>query len=125
MARKPAVAQHICAILAQKHLLSATGIVQELSEQFKQYNKTSVYRALESLLADGIVCRQLLAGSEVLYELREHHHDHTVCTSCQTVNAIECQSHPAPVVQGFAVDHHHTTMYGVCDACRNNVSKNS
>lgn len=124
MARKPTVPQHICEVLKEHHLLTAPAILEVLTAKYQQYNKTSVYRALEKLLDEGKICRHLLAGAEVQYELRSHHHDHSVCTSCHNVTAIDCVEQPAPKLPGFTAQHHHTTMYGICDACKTYVSKN-
>lgn len=123
MARKPAVSHQICSVLAEKHLLSASQILEELKLKFQPYNKTSVYRALDTLLAENKVCRHLLTGDDVQYELRLDHHDHSVCTNCHKVSAIECSEHNHPEVPGFTVNHHHATVYGLCEGCTPHVTK--
>lgn len=117
MGRPAVVSQKILDILEQKHALSASDILMALGQVGTQVNKTSIYRALEKLTSDGIVCRQTLVGETVVYELREHHHDHLVCEKCGLVQKIPCLTKSPPTIQGFEVHHHHTTIFGLCPNC--------
>lgn len=114
------LAESIQELLAKKHLLSANQILSNLAEEGKSYNKTSVYRALDSLLADNLVCRHYFSDSEAKYELRDHHHDHLVCNSCGTVSVSECRTNHTQAIDDFVIDHHHTTIFGRCQNCQNN-----
>lgn len=104
--------------LYAKHLLTAPALLERLEELGQRFNKTSVYRALDKLLSEGEICRQTFGGNEIVYELREHHHDHAVCTSCGTIQAVECQSDIKPEIKGFKSDHHHVTVFGLCQKCQ-------
>lgn len=108
---------HLFSLLAAHHLLSANQLLVLLEKEYQAYNKTSVYRALERLLSEGKICHYVFDGKEAVYELREHHHDHAICESCGAIEAISCHS-PTLSLKNFAVDHHHTVVYGTCHHCQ-------
>ncbi len=107
----------IAALLASSHLLSALDLVRLLDTGESGYNKTSVYRALDKMLATGQVCKHTLGGAEAVYELRDHHHDHLFCTNCGRITTAECQTTVPAEINGFQVQHHHLTLYGLCFDC--------
>lgn len=117
LGRKPIVPSRITELLAEHHLLSATQILEKLSDTGPAVNKTTVYRSLDKLLAEGTVCKQLFAQDVVLYELRSTHHDHLVCESCGSVEAVPCASSPQVSKPGFTITHHHLTVFGSCENC--------
>lgn len=117
MARTAILPKKILTLLEKNHFLTVGQIIVALAQSGKTYNKTSVYRALEKLMADGLVCKESFGESESMYELRTQHHDHAVCTNCEKIVAVECQSHSEKKIPGFTVDHHHTTLYGTCTDC--------
>lgn len=117
MARTPVLPKKITSLLSKSHLLSVSQMLEKFEMTGDSFNKTSVYRALEKLMSQGKVCKQSFGESEAVYELRQDHHDHAVCTTCQKVTPIDCHDHDFKV-PGFEVDHHHTTVYGVCDSCK-------
>jgi Fe2+ or Zn2+ uptake regulation protein len=108
----------ILALLEEHHLLTARQILSLLEEKGTTYNKTSVYRTLDQLLADTELCRHFLTGNEAEYELRSHHHAHLVCNQCGSVAESECMMPDIPEVADFEVDHHHVTLIGTCGKCR-------
>lgn len=119
MSRPAVVRQQILELLEKYHLLSATQLLEHLSTQGQGVNKTSVYRALEGLIADELLSRVQLENGQQMYERANHHHDHVVCTSCGRVDALDCQL-PAEIgqVPGYEVQAHQLTVYGVCEACQ-------
>ncbi len=118
MARKPRTRQHITQLLVEKHTLSGPELLQALEDRGQSVNKTSVYRAIEKMLADGLLCRHSFGGNIPYYELRDHHHDHAVCEHCGTVQVVECSTPHSPEIPGFAVGHHHATFFGMCAKCQ-------
>lgn len=104
-------------ILGNKHLCSVAEFLSELKKQKASYNKTSVYRALEQLLAEGTICKQHFGETEAQYELRDHHHAHAVCRKCQKVKTVDCKYDEPESVKDFSIDHHHVTLIGVCGEC--------
>lgn len=108
----------IVTLFAHHHLLSAAQILDILKGEGKQYNKTSVYRALDQLTADGTLCKLFFTENEALYELQEHHHAHLVCRSCGAVSEAECEYDAPSSIGDFTVDHHHVTLIGLCAKCQ-------
>lgn len=105
-------------LLSTEHMLSAMQLVEKLVAEGHDVNKTSVYRSLEYLQSEGLVCQHQFSLKEAVYERRDHHHDHLVCTSCGKIQETDCVLHPPREIDGFLVDHHHLTMFGLCPACR-------
>ncbi len=115
----PEIGPAIIELLHTEHLLSASAIVEKLQVSRPHLNKTSVYRALEKLMSDGQLCRHNLLDNELVYELRGHHHDHFVCTTCGKIMPTECQVHIEPTSAArFQVVHHHLTLFGLCADCQ-------
>jgi len=110
-------------VLRKSHLLSAKKITQKLSNSGKTFNKTSVYRTLDKLLTDGLICKESFTESEAMYELRKNHHDHAVCTNCEKIISVDChdEKHQHQKILGFLPDHHHTTIFGLCDSCTKKI----
>lgn len=109
-------------LLRQYHALTANRVLEELEKTGKTYNKTSVYRAIDQLLAQGELCAYHFTDNETSYELRDHHHAHLVCERCGQVQVVTCDYTQPTTVEGFQVDHHHLTLYGVCAACSESLT---
>jgi Fe2+ or Zn2+ uptake regulation protein len=120
LGRKPVTQSHIIQLLSDHHLLSAPSILEKMTSQGHAVNKTSVYRALEKLLASGTICKQIFSEDVLLYELRNSHHDHLVCESCGKVEASPCSTEKEIIVHNFTVSHHHLTIFGTCADCSKN-----
>ena len=88
----------------------------------------TIYRNLRDLQQDGMIQAVALPGDSPRYESRHahaHHHHHFQCSKCQRVFDI----HGCPgglegmeVPEGFMVEHHEVTLYGVCAECTRKVS---
>lgn len=118
MPRKPVLPALLLKELEKKHLISALELQAVLKQKGKSFNKTSVYRALEQLIDQGKICKQVLDGTEAVYELRSHHHDHAICTNCQKIQEIPCVISTNKLnLDKFQIDHHHMNVYGICDDC--------
>lgn len=107
----------ILELLHAHHLLSAQEMLRRLRDGHQTYNKTSVYRALDQLTESQAVCRHFFQDGEAYYELREHHHAHLVCTRCKQVSSADCAYQEPRIVGRFQPDHHHVTIYGLCERC--------
>jgi Fe2+ or Zn2+ uptake regulation protein len=105
-------------LLERSHILTAPQILSELEKQGFKYNKTSLYRGLDKLLAEHLVCRQAFGGAELFYEVAGHHHDHFVCENCQLVKIVEHkQLGNLQLDASLQVDHYHLTYFGKCGEC--------
>jgi Fe2+ or Zn2+ uptake regulation protein len=106
----------ILSLLNEHHLLTAPALLERLSTQGMDVNKTSVYRALETLLKQREISRTSFGQNDILYELASNHHDHWVCTTCGRVEEMACVTNlPAPAE--LTVEHHQVTLYGTCQNC--------
>ena len=117
MPRTSIIPEKIVELLNKNHLLSVAKMQEIFESSGENYNKTSIYRSLEKLIENGEICKQNFSEQEAVYELRNNHHDHAVCTNCEKIVAVECESHLKKNVSGFNIDHHHTTLYDLCDNC--------
>lgn len=119
MSRAPKTKNAIFALLRHDHILSAVEIQEQLEKKGLVLNKTTIYRALEKMLTEGRLCRHSFGRDKLLYELRDHHHDHAVCESCGKVMVLKCgetiekQLHQPD----FKPSHHHLTVFGTCANC--------
>lgn len=106
------------AILKFEHLLPAPEILTKLQELDQTYNKTSVYRALDRLLAKGVLCQHHLGEAGLVYELRSDHHEHLQCEVCGKVETVACSFSQPTSIEGFKISHHHLTYLGTCPTCQ-------
>jgi Fur family ferric uptake transcriptional regulator len=105
-------------LLKNKHLLSVSEVLVQLENDSKTFNKTSVYRAIDQLLADDVICQHFFSGTEAYYELREHHHDHLVCNNCRSIETADCDYKQPEKIGDFLTNHHHITVFGLCKNCQ-------
>lgn len=100
--------------------------VPEIFERAQQHvpglGIATVYRTVKLLAESGQVQTVILPSGETRYEsaqLGHHHHFH--CRVCQTVYDMETCLVRVPesrtVDQGFIVESHELTCYGVCRNC--------
>lgn len=119
MARPAVLATVLTDIFKTHHLLSVTELLALLpAEAGKQYNKTSVYRALEKLEEQGVICQHTFASGETKFELRQEHHDHLVCSHCGKVQTARLDQEVPSMINEFKTDHYHLTVFGLCEACQ-------
>lgn len=109
---------------ADKHLTA-----EEIAAALKNdgVGKTTVYRHLEKLCADGIVRKYLMSeGNSACYQYAEndgcHSHFHLKCVECGALIHLECkqlcniEQHISDS-HGFIVDSSRTVFYGKCREC--------
>ena len=89
-------------------------------------HKTSLYRNLEKLVANGSVNEVLLDSSSAYYESAKAHHHHALCNLCSRVfcvagDIVEKGVHQlerAVKKNGFAPAEHHIVLHGTCKPCQ-------
>jgi len=109
--------QSILQLLSEHHFLSAYQILELLKTQDIVVNKTSVYRALEILVQQKKVFRQLLNTQSVVYERSDNHHDHLICLHCGKVQNVKCQQTSLNHFAEFSVEFHALNFFGYCSSC--------
>lgn len=110
----------ILSLLKEHHLLTAPALLERLGTQGMKVNKTSVYRALETLLKQQEISRLSFGQNDILYELASNHHDHWVCTTCGRVEEVACLTN-LPTPPELHVEHHQVTLYGTCQMCASSI----
>lgn len=119
MARPAVLGSTLIDIFKKRHLLSVSELLVLLpAEVGKKYNKTSVYRALEKLEQQQVICQHTFASGETKFELRLEQHDHLVCSNCGRVQSAHCQLEIPSTIDAFKTDHHHLTIFGLCSDCQ-------
>jgi len=103
--------------------VSVPDVLAVLADGGQAFNKTTLYRELEFLMAEGIVSLALSFGSCQYYELSREHHHHLVCTSCGDIQDIEAREDLCRFERelwrerGFRVARHSMEFFGVCRKC--------
>ena len=90
--------------------LNASGLISRLQE----YNKTSIYRSLNTLVSKKQISE--ISGAKSLhYELRKSPHSHFICNICSSITCIENRITDLILPDGFELDN--VDMRGRCSGC--------
>lgn len=109
---------------ASDHLLSANEMMKRLKKKGVAPHKTSIYREIDFLLAQGLVRRITLGGREDRFELAgTPHHHHAVCNDCGEIKHVDFEKHIIKmerqlIRQHFQVNSHLVEFFGLCVDCR-------
>jgi Fur family transcriptional regulator, ferric uptake regulator len=100
------------------------------SEDEEAPGLTTVYRALESLVTQGLVQSVELGDGEKRYELIEpgEHHHHLICSKCkESVHLDQCLIKDLDSLiktkHGFNVTSHILEIFGTCKKCGDKKSR--
>ncbi|MCB1264082.1 MAG: transcriptional repressor [Mycobacterium sp.] len=103
--------------------LSAQALHVQLRQRGDEIGLSTVYRALQSMAAAGMVDSVRTDTGESLYRrCSEHHHHHLVCRSCGATTEVQgrgVETWAANVARehGFSDATHTVEIFGVCGAC--------
>lgn len=84
----------------------------------------TIYRTLRVFQESGIVAERRFEGGATRFELiDENHHDHLICTVCNTIvefedEAVEREQQRVASAYGFELRSHRHELYGICADCR-------
>ncbi|MCL2011365.1 MAG: transcriptional repressor [Cystobacterineae bacterium] len=83
----------------------------------------TVYRTMRVLAESGLAHPRNFADGHTRYEVAGAHHDHLICTQCDSIVEFEdkeIETLQAAVAQqhGFFVLSHKMEIYGLCEDCR-------
>ncbi len=103
--------------------------VEELYLKIKSSNPgvghATVYRTLKLFAESGLAREILLHDGQTRYEhvIAGEHHDHLVCTSCNSIvefedATIEKLQEEIAARHGFQIKNHKMEIYGLCSNCR-------
>jgi Fur family transcriptional regulator, ferric uptake regulator len=119
------VKRSILECFSQNNLpLAAHDISIYLKKHTIPHHRSTVYREIESLSNDGVICPVLFQHGQQYYELkdREHHH-HLICNICQNIQDIHqdsCMHKTITEIQlstGFEITSHSLEFFGICPNC--------
>jgi Fur family transcriptional regulator, ferric uptake regulator len=108
---------NILNLFKQHHLLSADDIFTHVNTDGST-DRVTVYRTLELLKEHDLLCEHHFGNRSAVYELRDHHHDHLVCTTCGQIQSMPCQLVLPTNINHFKPYHHHLAVYGQCSKCQ-------
>lgn len=110
---------------AQKHI-TPEDIYRQVSAQFPEVNKSTIYRTLDVLKRLNLVDEADLGGNKLYYHHADHgHHHHLLCNRCgKTIEIDESTLAPLDVLlrkkHGFVPDIRHLAIFGHCADCEGN-----
>ncbi len=127
--RSSSVDQVIISTLSKEHAhLTSLQIFEEIRERLPAVNPSTVYRALDRLVSNGLVSvSDMGTGSDVYELLADGLHHHLVCLKCGNVmtithddvrgffSRIQAKNH-------FSVLTNHLILFGICEGCQGNKS---
>ncbi len=101
--------------------------IPDMQASFKRLNisfhKTTLYREIDFLVAEGIVKEVIVSGEKCYYELVGEHHHHAVCLQCGDIQDILIQEDFSNIERelsrnsGFRVADHSVEFFGWCSTC--------
>ena len=99
---------------------------QQLHKQLTQHGSViglaTVYRTLNSLVADGLADSLVNAGESLFRDCSKDHHHHLICNSCGLAVEIEAKQAEAwastvAKEHGFTQVTHTIDIFGICKSC--------
>lgn len=107
---------------------SADQVYEAVKERIPGLSRTTVYRALDTLVQLGVIRRLHHAGTGARFDGKMQRHHHLVCRKCGCVIDIETSSLeglrvPSGERQGFAIEDYSVHFVGLCQKCCRKGSK--
>ena len=99
---------------------------QQLHKQLTQHGSViglaTVYRTLNSLVADGLADSLVNAGESLVRDCSKDHHHHLICNGCGIAVEIEAKQAETWATKvakehGFTQVTHTIDIFGMCKAC--------
>ena len=101
---------------------------QQLHKQLTQHGSViglaTVYRTLNTLVADGLADSLVNAGESLFRDCSKDHHHHLICNGCGIaveIEAKQAETWASKVAKehGFTQVTHTIDIFGLCKACSN------
>ena len=119
------IARSLASLGRSGNTFSAEDLLRRLQRKSQHIGRATVYRSIEKLVRMKVLDRIEFADGTHLFRLCEsdHHHHHLVCTKCHRVVELDIclESDRIDAIgrqQGFEVDDHSITLFGLCKDCR-------
>ena len=113
----------VAAVWAADDHITAEEILGIVQQKVQAVNIATVYRTLETLVDEGLVCQNDLNSGSVVYSPRQHGpHIHLVCRRCNHVieadfGVVEPLRVALAQQYGFEAELHHLSLLGTCKHC--------
>jgi Fe2+ or Zn2+ uptake regulation protein len=104
-----------------RHAWTLEDLQAGLAEAAATADFSSVYRAAEKLVAEGVLVKLLLDDGRARFELAAPHHDHLHCTRCGVLVPVPCPLGDVAEIErrtGAVVRDHSLVLSGLCRDCR-------
>lgn len=106
--------------------MAAGELIEALSKDGVSPNKTTVYRQLEALVAQGVVNDIDLGEGKRRYEMDHGNgaHPHLLCTRCGRIECLPVDEEFSTYMKRIAHGHHFelagctVELFGLCPACQ-------
>jgi Fe2+ or Zn2+ uptake regulation protein len=125
MARKSQLSAAMVTLMARgaQHAWTLEDLQADLSRGGARPDFSSVFRAAEKLVGDGIVRKLRLDDGRARFELVAGHHDHLHCTRCDALIPVSCVLDLAAFAAleaeaGILITEHQVVLSGLCPSCR-------
>ncbi len=125
MARPPRTRTAVVDLVSagERHDWSIDELQASLATRGRGADFSTVFRAVERLVADGELRRVELGTAEARFEAAGAHHEHVRCARCGAVAAVEsCAVEDALAdverSTGFTLTGHDLVFHGLCPQCR-------
>jgi Fe2+ or Zn2+ uptake regulation protein len=115
-------------VLETEGHLTADEVHALLARRMPRVSRTTVYRALESLVEQGAITKACHPGVGVRYDKRTGVHHHLVCLRCDAIvdvdaPALDVLPLPDTSAFGFEITDHRVQLRGFCRRCRTREEK--
>lgn len=103
--------------------VSVPGLMRMLEKSGERFNKTTLYRELEFLIAHDIASKAIIFASCQYYEIVQEHHHHMICTDCGDIQDVAAKEDICFMnreffrKRGFRIIDHSLEFFGVCRSC--------
>ena len=107
--------------------------IAQIQKDLDDIPQATLYRLMDSLLKEGLVRKYVIdPNSSCCFQYVEnehcHEHFHLICTKCGKLIHLHCDEvehllHHIKDEHGFDVDTSKVNLYGLCEECKNEVSK--
>jgi len=102
--------------------VSAQQLHRQLTQHGSVIGLATVYRNLNTLVADGLADSLVNAGESLFRDCSKDHHHHLICNGCGIAVEIEAEQAEAWATKvakehGFTQVTHTIDIFGLCSAC--------
>ncbi len=106
---------------------TVTQIYEYVKKNGVNIGETSIYRILNDLISDRIVCKIITKDSLTHYDFIRENHFHLICNVCNKIidkplNTIFDKKFK-DLTKGFCITKQDINLYGICEECnkKNNI----